>query len=51
MKYEYKEGREARENFEQAMKTVFKSPKTARVKRPAKAAISRKTDVSGKNEA
>jgi hypothetical protein len=51
MKYEYKQGKEARENFEQSMKTLFKAPKTAKVKRPAKAAISRKTDVSGKNEA
>ncbi len=50
MKYEYKEGREARENFEQAMKAVFKAPKTAKVNRPKKAATSHK-NVSDKGEA
>jgi hypothetical protein len=47
----YSEGEKARQNFEQAMKTLFRAPKTAQVKRPAKAANDRKTDVSGKNEA
>lgn len=45
MKYEYKEGREARGNFEQAMKTLFKAPKTVQVKqRPKKAAADRPKD-------
>lgn len=54
MKYEYKCGPSARENFEDAMKTIFKAPKTVRVgakeKRPKKAATSRKA-VSGSGEA
>lgn len=49
VKYEYKEGREARNNFEAAMETIFKAPKLPKVKRPAKAANDRKTDVSDKD--
>jgi len=30
MKYEYKEGTEARKNFEKAMTAAFKAPKTPR---------------------
>jgi hypothetical protein len=30
MKYEYKEGKEARENFDKAMTAAFKAPKTPR---------------------
>jgi hypothetical protein len=49
MKYTYKQGREARNNFEDAMKTVFKAPKTVQIKqRPKKATNARKTDASGK---
>ncbi len=53
MKYEYKEGSDARDTFEQAMKTLFKAPKTvkvgAKVKRPAKGASDRTDNVSGKS--
>jgi hypothetical protein len=54
MKYEYKEGTNAKEKFEQSMKVLFGAPKTvkvgAKVKRPKKAATSRKT-VSDSGEA
>lgn len=36
MEYKYTEGREARENFEDAMKTLFKAPKAIQKKKAAK---------------
>ena len=45
---EYKEGPEARENFERALKKIFKAPKKKAGKKPKKA-TARKS--SGKNKA
>ena len=36
MKAEYKEGKEARENFDSAMKTIFSAPKTVNMSQPSK---------------
>ena len=47
MKAEYKEGPEARENFERLAKAVFRAPK-AQKKRQPKKATARK--ASGKNK-
>lgn len=48
MKAEYKEGPEARENFERTMKALFQVPKKkAKAERQPKKATSRKT--SGKD--
>ena len=46
MKAEYKEGPEARDNFERTMKALFKAPKTEssnRKRQPKKKATARKT--------
>jgi hypothetical protein len=47
MKAEYKEGPEARENFERLAKAVFQAPQTQKKRQPKKA-TARKT--SGKNK-
>ena len=46
MKAEYKEGPEARENFERLAKSVFQAPKAKKKRQPKKATAHRK---SGKN--
>ena len=45
---EYKEGPEARENFERLARAVFKAPKKVLKKQPKKA---KRRKTSGKNEA
>ena len=42
-KAEYKEGPEARENFERALTTIFQSPKKKAGKQPAKATARKKS--------
>jgi hypothetical protein len=48
MRYEYKEGQKASRNFEDAMKTIFKAPKTSTGKPPAKRASGGKKRKSDK---
>ncbi len=45
MKYEYKEGPEARNKFEAAMRTIFKAPKQPKKQKPPKAATADKPDA------
>jgi hypothetical protein len=53
MKYEYKEGKEARENFDKAMKSIFSVPRTVSLseikkkKKRLKKAASRKPGTGG----
>jgi hypothetical protein len=46
---EYREGPEARENFEQAMRAAFQSPKPKPKKQKTKPATFRKTNRSDKD--
>ena len=49
MKAEYKEGREASENFERLARAVFQAPKTEPKKQPKKKTASRRKKLgSGK---
>jgi hypothetical protein len=51
MKQDYREGREAKENFEQAMKSLFQAPKSLlkKRKRKNKSSTFRKTKRSDKD--
>jgi hypothetical protein len=49
MKAEYKEGPEARDKFEAAMKTLFKARKEPKKKKPPRAATSDKPDAADKD--
>jgi len=49
MEKEYREGPEAKERFEQAMRTAFQTPKPKRKKQKPKTATFRKTKRSDKD--